>query len=138
VIRGNPPGAVYRPRSGQELTPWVRGLRFLDGVVPLLGPVSFALPKGDEIMDVPASRFLRPWNRRFPLYSTLHQRRIQREMTKAAKSGLGYHLWWHPHNMGRDTAQNMTQLETILRHFKRLRDQYDFQSVTMGAFGDAP
>jgi peptidoglycan/xylan/chitin deacetylase (PgdA/CDA1 family) len=135
VVRGNPPGRVYRPRSGSELAPWVRALRFLDGVLPVLGPVCFDLPEKGAVVDVPASRFLRPWNARLPLYSALHQRRIQREMTHAAKKGRGYHLWWHPHNMGRNTERNMAQLEVILTHFSRLREQYDFQSANMGAFG---
>ncbi|WP_420569042.1 polysaccharide deacetylase family protein [Thalassovita sp.] len=135
VIRGNAPGAVYRPRSGDELTLSVRALRYLDGALPLLGSTSFELPGKGAVVDVPASRFLRPWNPRFPLYSSLHQRRIKREMTQAAKAGKGYHLWWHPHNMGRDTQRNMDQLDAILSHFSKLRARFDFQSVSMGAFG---
>ncbi len=135
VIRGNPPGSVYRPRSGNELTSWVRALRFLDGALPLLGPVCFTLPVKGDVIDVPASRFLRPWNARFPLYSSLHQRLIRRELTQAAKAGQGYHLWWHPHNMGRNTDRNMAQLQAIMQHFSDLRDRYDFQSANMGAFG---
>lgn len=137
VVRGNPPGWVYRPRPGDKLTPVVRALRLLDGALPLFGPVSFALlPRASGAVDIPASRFLRPWNAGFPLYSALHQRRIQREMTQAAKKGRGYHLWWHPHNMGRNQTQNMAQLTAILNTFARLRDQYDFQSVTMGELGN--
>lgn len=137
VIRGNAPGAVYRPRSGGEVTLPVRALRYLDGALPLLGSTCFDLPGPAPVVNVPASRFLRPWNARFPLYSSLHQRRIQREMTQAAKTGRGYHLWWHPHNMGRNLAQNMAQLAAIATHFSDLRARYDFQSVTMGAFGDS-
>ena len=130
--RGNPPGWVYDPRPGDDLSAALRMARFLDGALPLFGGMAFDAPaSGNGISDVPASRFLRPWNARFPLYSRLHQTRVIREMTAAARSGQCYHLWWHPHNMGRDTAQNMAQLTAILRAFDGLRDRFGFESVTM-------
>ena len=82
-------------------------------------------------LDVPASRFLRPWSARWPLYSLLHQKRIITEMTHAAQSGKHYHLWWHPHNMGRNIEQNCAQLTTLLESFQKLRDLYGFQSASM-------
>jgi len=136
VVRGNPDGSVYRARSGAELTLPVRAMRFLDGAIPLLGNRTISGPRyKNGVVDVPASRFLRPWTARLPLYSSLHQRRIQHEMTRAARLGHGYHLWWHPHNMGRNTAQNLSQLRQLLECFAALRTRYDFQSVTMAEYG---
>lgn len=132
AYRGNPIGAVYRPRSGQELSLPVRAARFVDGAIPLLGSQGRRRAiLVDGSIDIPASRFLRPWNPRFPTYSKLHQRRILQEMEQAARSGKYYHLWWHPHNMGRNTAQNMAQLDRILEAFQDLRDRYGFESATM-------
>lgn len=130
--RGMPKGRVYRSRSGAELSLPVRALRLLDGAVPVLGDQSFDTPAMQEgHINIPASRFLRPWSSRMSLYSRLHQARILREMEAAAKQGKHYHLWWHPHNMGRNTAQNMAQLGVILGAFVRLKDQYGFESSTM-------
>lgn len=130
--RGVPKGRIYRTRSGAEQSLPVRALRLLDGAVPVLGDQSFDMPAPQEGgINIPASRFLRPWSSRMPIYSRLHQARILREMETAATQGKHYHLWWHPHNMGRNTAQNMAQLEVILGAFVRLRDQYGFESNTM-------
>ncbi|WP_319825143.1 polysaccharide deacetylase family protein [Thalassovita sp.] len=132
VFRGNPSGTLYRPRPASKLRLPVRAARFVDGVLPIAGPLDFAPPQEQSgTTDVPASRFLRPWNPRFPAYSRLHLAQILREMTHAARNGRCYHLWWHPHNMGRDTGRNMDQLDRILNQFARLRDDFGFESATM-------
>lgn len=129
AYRGVPQGRVYRSRSGADLSLPIRVLRLVDGAVPLLGRQSFEPPRYRQgSIDIPASRFLRPWS---PIYAALQQRRIIQEMTQAARTGKHYHLWWHPHNMGRNTGQNMAQLTAILDAFSPLRDAYDFQSASM-------
>ena len=110
----------------------VRGLRFLDGVFPLSQRLSYQKPVYQEgVLDVRASRFLRPWNSRLPSYSALHMLRVRAEMESAALSGGVYHLWWHPHNMGRNMQQNFAQLDGVLSTFRSLRDRYGMESVTM-------
>jgi hypothetical protein len=52
-------------------------------------------------------------------------------MTHAAKKGEVYHLWWHPHNFGRNTEANFHFLEKVLKHFKRLKQEYGFKSLSM-------
>lgn len=52
-------------------------------------------------------------------------------MTYAAKRGLLYHLWWHPHNFGRDIEENFNTLRNILAHYKKLNVKYNFESKTM-------
>ncbi|THD76755.1 hypothetical protein E7681_02645 [Thalassobius vesicularis] len=132
AYRGMPKGRVYRSRSDADLSLPVRALRFADGAIPLLGDqVHEPARAAGGALDVPASRFLRPWSARFPAYSSLHQTRIQREMRLAARRQQDYHLWWHPHNMGRNLEQNLSQLEAILKNFARLRDQYGMLSVNM-------
>ncbi len=132
VFRGNPPGQAYRPRSAKELSPAIRLVRFLDGALPVYGPLGFDQPSQmNGAIDIPASRFLRPWMPRLPVYSRFHRIRVIREMEHAARTGRHYHLWWHPHNMGRNTERNLGQLDAILAAFVRLRDHYGFESVTM-------
>ena len=52
-------------------------------------------------------------------------------MTHAAKNGLTYHLWWHPHNFGINLTENLAFLEKILQHYQKLAVKYSFNSVSM-------
>ena len=52
-------------------------------------------------------------------------------MTKAAKKGEVIHLWWHPHNHGVNTMKNINQLESLLKHFKKLKSKYNMLSLNM-------
>lgn len=52
-------------------------------------------------------------------------------MTHAAKKNLVYHLWWHPHNFGRNTERNIKMLDSILEHYAYLNKKYGFGSITM-------
>ena len=39
-------------------------------------------------------------------------------MSAAARRGNDYHLWWHPHNIGRDPEPNLAGLERLLAHLE--------------------
>lgn len=135
VFRGNPSGFTYRSRSERDNTPLVRALRLFDGALPLIGSLDFAKPVSRlGCVEVPASRFLRPWNVKMPLYSRMHLARIRGEMIRAAEAGRSYHLWWHPHNMGRDVDANLAQLDTIIATFRDLRDSLGMRSQNMADF----
>ncbi len=45
-------------------------------------------------------------------------------MSYAAKNNLIYHLWWHPHNFGANTAKNIQNLTKLLNHFQYLSKKY--------------
>ena len=85
----------------------------------------------EPIINVPSSRFLRPYDRRLKLLDRLRLKRIQREMSYAAKHGEMYHLWWHPHNFGANMNENFDFLEKILETYKTLQMQYGMESMTM-------
>ncbi len=77
-----------------------------------------------------ASRLLRPYSRK----TFQNKKRLQRiisEMEAAAKHNQIYHLWWHPHNFGRNPKNNMEDLIHILDNYKKLAIKYNFSSVTM-------
>jgi hypothetical protein len=59
----------------------------------------------------------------------LHQ--IKRDLTEAARKGLFYHLWWHPHNFGVNTEANLAFLRKILEHYRSLKDLYGMESLNM-------
>lgn len=77
-----------------------------------------------------ASRLLRPYsNNKF--MNDLKLKRIKSEITSAAKKNEIYHLWWHPHNFGNNSKNNLKDLEEILKHFEKCNKKFDFQSVNM-------
>lgn len=89
------------------------------------------LGKNDLPLDIPSSRFLRPYQAKYPFLKPLQLRRIKKSMTHAAKKGQLYHLWWHPHNFGANMDENFKMLEDILMHQQYLRLKYGFRSSTM-------
>ena len=131
--RGNPTGWIYRPRKHYSESLLVRLCRGIDAYTSLFGHNGFALPIAkDGLVNVPGSRFLKPYQTRLPIVEKLKLRRILNEMTMAAKNKQLYHLWWHPHNFGANVNENMAGLEQILRHYKKLNEEYGFGCSTMG------
>lgn len=138
AYRGNERSWLYAARNREQESPLRRALRLLDGWVSLSGPNTHALPgPGAELpIDVPSSRFLRPYSARFAPLDGLKLRRITRAMSHAARAGKLYHLWWHPHNFGRDLERNMRLLERVLAHYAALRERHGMESLTMAELAE--
>jgi hypothetical protein len=116
-----------------------RALRLADAYLPVTGLSARSLDDiadSGQPYDVPASRFLRPYSPALSWFEPLRLRRIEREMSRAAKRGLVYHLWWHPHNFGANTAANVAALDRLLRHFDKLRREHGMASRSMGEIAD--
>ena len=128
--RGNPSSWAYKATDGSGQTLARRGLRLVDAHSGILGAQSYT-PEGGAFKNVPASQFLRPKAGRLAPLHPLHIATILRGMTRAAKAGGGYHLWWHPHNFGLDTQENMSVLSKIISHFQRLQAEYGMVSKRM-------
>lgn len=114
-----------------------RARRLADSYVDVAGP-GCGVPKkalGMGIVSVPQSRFLRPCDPRFRLLDNLRLQRIRSSMTFAAHNQLLFHLWWHPHNFGANTDLNMNFLRTILEHYKKLEQEFEFCSASMAEIG---
>ena len=131
TYRGDAKGWLYRHRSGHDTTKLFRLVRFLDGAIPLGSDQVIHPSRNLSTINVPASRFLRPWSNRLAIYHLLHIRRIKAEMELAARSGGCYHLWWHPHNFGRNLEANLHQLDKVIECFKHCRDKYGMDSRNM-------
>lgn len=95
---------------------------------------SYPINKIKSVENMPdcqmASRLLRPYSER-KIAEKLKIKRIKSEITKAAKQGEVYHLWWHPHNFGVQPLKSLEQLEIILKHYEFCKNNYNFQSKTM-------
>lgn len=135
VYRGNQDHWLYR---NGHLTPGGlagRAIKLADSYFPLTGSHAACPNRRRGLIDVPASHFLRPWSRHLAFLETARRSRLKQAMTEAAVSGQVCHLWWHPHNFGRNLEQNLGILEALLKHYLELKDLYGMQSVCMGDFG---
>lgn len=133
AFRGNEKSWMYRSYTSKTNT-WLKRLcRLVDSYVNISGHHTYSLKniKTDPIVNIPSSRFLRPYNKKLSIMEQLRLRRIKNGLTKAAKKNELYHLWWHPHNFGRDTKENLQFLEEILKHVNYLKKNYNFQSMHM-------
>ena len=137
TYRGNPEAAIYRPMSRSRNKLHVRAMRLADSLVDTGARTSHVLETSENgVYDIRASRFLRPSMPMAIGHDHLRLRRILNEMEEAARNKKLYHLWWHPHNFGRNTARNLVDLESILRHFRKLSESYDMQAAHMADIGE--
>jgi peptidoglycan/xylan/chitin deacetylase (PgdA/CDA1 family) len=133
AYRGTQPAWMHRARSATAETPLRRAGRLLDAYVPLSGPTARAAesPGPAGMVDVPASRFFRPRARRAQALERRKVARVCGELSRAARDGAVYHLWWHPHNFGVDRAEHLAQLDAVLDRFTRLREDGLMRARTM-------
>ena len=108
-----------------------RLLHLLDMYLPLTGQCCYAPRQENGIWNLVGSRIFRPIFRPLEFLEGMKLRRIKREMRYAAKHGLIYHLWWHPHNMGARTEENLAQLEELFRYYHELKEKYGMQCLNM-------
>lgn len=133
AYRGNARHSIYKGRGKNDDKSYLRALRLLDAYINISTNNCYNLNnlKTEYPINIPASRFLRPYLKPLKFLESIRLKRILNEMTYAAKEGLLYHLWWHPHNFGSATEQNFSFLEKILNHYKRLNEINKFESITM-------
>jgi peptidoglycan/xylan/chitin deacetylase (PgdA/CDA1 family) len=131
AYRSNGTHWAYRAGGAGE-TLARRAFRLADAYLPLGGarPHPLAAPGGD-LRDVPAGAFLRPYDPRARRLDGLRLRRITSAMTRAARRGEVFHLWWHPHNFGRHPRESMELLGRIVDHLDDLRRHQGMESLTM-------
>ncbi|MCD6360265.1 MAG: polysaccharide deacetylase family protein [Armatimonadetes bacterium] len=134
AYRGVLPGLLHRPRrAGEGRFSPARMLRSADVYVNLRGYDCFPLPApASELpINLPGSRLLRTAPSRWGLLQRAKQGRITAGMTYAARRGLVYHLWWHPHNFAENTERKLAALAELLEHFRRLRETMGMRSLNM-------
>jgi peptidoglycan/xylan/chitin deacetylase (PgdA/CDA1 family) len=140
AVRSNPLDWFWQIDSTQHESMWKRLNRGLDAyfsigkdnTYPLANvPLRPGLP-----LCLPASRLLRPYRPQEWVLNHLKIQRIQHEMERAARNGLCYHLWWHPHNFGRYPVESLAHLEIILKHYLYCRRKYGMRSLSMAEVGE--
>ncbi len=132
VVRTNPDAWFWKLNS--KLAPIIRAADTLFPVSKRLTFKNSDITEEDDVTLLPASRFFRPYAEKEKFIQKLKMNRIKHEMSRAARKGENYHLWWHPHNFGDYPHENLKQLKNILEHYAVLQRHYNFQSRSMSDF----
>ncbi len=136
--RGNSRKFFSQPKNKIESI-YYKICRLLDAYINISGNMStkyLDIPTEKIPINIPASRFLRPYMKELSMVDWLRICRIKKEMLYAAENNELYHLWWHPHNMGDYVDESMKILEDILRYYSSCHEKYGMKSYTMSEFAE--
>lgn len=131
--RGNDRSLFRSTAENRAQIPRTRLFRLLDAHINLSGHNTYPLDsiKQQKPYNVKSSRFLRPVSSSSLILSPLKKRRIIASLEHAAKQNEIFHLWWHPHNFGKNIKDNIEYLESVLFDFSQISDQYGMKSLNM-------
>ncbi len=130
VARTNPADWFWENTANESLLK--RIFRTGDTLFPIGRKTSFVPenPNSEGIFSLPASRILRPFQES-SIFNEKRIARIKSEINLACALGEAYHLWWHPHNFGHRTEENMKVLENLLNFVRGKIDSGQLVSQTM-------
>jgi peptidoglycan/xylan/chitin deacetylase (PgdA/CDA1 family) len=133
--RGRTPGWLNRPREhARDRRLPIRAARLADNYFPVSGTEGITWEEVVEptgLCNVPSTHFLRPYSPLLRRMERLRFRRIARSLEAAAIQKRICHLWWHPHNFGTYMAENFEMLTALLEVFRRCRERYGMQALSM-------
>jgi len=132
AYRGNENNFLQRPRNQNELNLLIRALRFADSYINITGfNIYDKLYKNSNgLVNIPSSFFFRPYARN-KILEYCKIKRYKSAMLSAAKNQKLFHLWWHPHNFGKNMDKNLFQLKEILDYYSLLNKKYEMKSMNM-------
>lgn len=113
-----------------------RMFRLMDVYIPITGQGGYIPAKKNGVWNFPGSRMYKPLFKKLQFLERVKITRIKKQMLHAAKNGLVFHLWWHPHNIGVNTDFHMKQLEEIFAYYQALNKKYNMISMNMKEAAD--
>jgi peptidoglycan/xylan/chitin deacetylase (PgdA/CDA1 family) len=139
AVRSNPENWFWSPVKDRGSNIIRKLIRTSDAYIQLGGqrmsyPISKVVVNRGEPVQMPASRFFRPWRDKYQFANKLRLQRMAKEIRTAAKYGECYHLWFHPENFGEHPEQNMDNLRYILEEYSRCSNKYGMQSWNMSEY----
>ena len=138
AVRSNPKDWFWKPVADSRSGLMRKLFRSGDAYLPIGKRTSYSLKsiqaKPDEPIQLPASRFLRPWQPGLQMANKIHLKRVKDELEIAARRKECYHLWWHPENFGYYPEENLKQLEIVLQYFQKMKKKYGMKSWNMGEY----
>lgn len=114
----------------------MRGLRLIDVYLPITGQGGYIPRKENGIWNLMGSRMYKPFFKPLFFLEGLKIHRIKKQMLHAAKNGLTFHLWWHPHNIGVMTDFHIKQLDEVFSYYEKLKEKYGMMSLNMSEVVD--
>jgi peptidoglycan/xylan/chitin deacetylase (PgdA/CDA1 family) len=136
AYRANPDAWAYRPRPDDTERIQRRAIRLLDAYLPLVTAQPAPTAADRPPANVAASRYLRPYVPTLRAAEGLRERRLARELARAARERRIFHLWWHPDDFGLHLAENLAVLRRFLDRYRTLREQTGMETLTMGEAAD--
>ncbi|EON76042.1 hypothetical protein ADIS_3170 [Lunatimonas lonarensis] len=138
MVRTNPYDWYWQNPQDHEFSK--RLFRTGDSILPLSNKTSYPramlhVPKPPLPVQVPASRFFRPFQSKALWVNRLKLKRIFQEMNLAAAEGEVYHMWWHPHNHGHHLESSLAEVRQVLSHYQQLHEKTGMQSINMADLG---
>jgi hypothetical protein len=131
-FRGNENNFLQKPRNQKKLAIYIRVLRLLDTYFNITGyNIYKEASQVEGLINIQSSFFFRPFNKKLGLFEKFKIKRYKKAMLAAAESNCIFHIWWHPHNFGANTDENINQLREILSYFKLLNKKYGMRSLNM-------
>lgn len=131
--RGSEKGWMYKAINLKGNSLYARGVRLLDAYFNLSGSHTYSIKSinKEKPYNIPSSRFLRPVSNRLYVFEWFRKRRILRSIKRAAINKEIFHLWWHPHNFGINTNDNLDFLEDIFIYFNKMKKEHGMKSLNM-------
>lgn len=114
-----------------KFRPLKRLLRLMDVYIPLTGQGGYIPQNENGMVNLVGSRMYKPFFKPLSFLEDLKIKRIKQQMLYAAKNGLTFHLWWHPHNIGIMRKYHLQRLEEIFSYFAELKKMYGMRSLNM-------
>lgn len=138
-FRGNQSAWIYQARSEAAESKFRRMIRLMDSYTRLSSPSFIDQPRlvnlggktSEQLCNIPASMFLRPFSRKLKVLESMRIERIAEAIKMSAMNKQVFHLWWHPHNFGTNLMQNCRALSSILESYTKMRSQYGMKSLNM-------
>ena len=134
TFRGNEKSWIYRPTNGKQQSKLRRACRLVDQYVDVSGNHVQHPRQIAGLTEIASSRFLRPFSPSLGSFDKLRLSRIKSAINAAALQQGIFHLWWHPHNFGRNLTENIGFLKAILDHFAQARESHGMRSSRMDDF----
>ena len=133
TYRGNLQNFIQKDGHKDSQSLFFKLIRFGDSYIQISKDLSYKNSANENLLNVPGSLFLRPVNSKTPyVLNKMHIKRIKKSMTIAAQNKETFHLWWHPHNFGNSTDDNLLNLRDILEHYTVLSNEHGMTSKNMG------
>jgi len=129
--RGNPTHWAHRDGDKTQKSLFLRFYRLFDTYINLSGYNTFKPIPTEGVIELKSSMMLRPYLNKLSFLERLKVGRVKKAMRHGAMHGENFHLWWHPHNFGKNQEKNLKNLEEILLYFQELKTEYGMLSLTM-------